>query len=140
MCWDVAAEYPCDALSPGRARQFCAEQISAMLGDCGARDTIIEDATIIVSELVTNSVNAGCRVVRVALTIHRDRLQLCVYDDAPGQPRMERPGPEDVHGRGLAITAALADDWGVDPAPSGKQVWAELQFPAPFTELLDCTV
>jgi anti-sigma regulatory factor (Ser/Thr protein kinase) len=140
MCWDVAAEYPCDALSPGRARRFCAEQISAILGDGGARDTVIEDATIIVSELVTNSVNAGCRVVRVGLTIHRDRLQLCVYDDAPGRPRVERPGPQDVHGRGLAITAALADDWGVERAANGKQVWAELQFPALLTERLDCTV
>lgn len=140
MCWEAAADYPRDPLSPGRARRFCTEQITAVLGAGDGRDAVVEDATIIVSELVTNSVNAGCEVVRVGLTIHRDRLRLSVADDAPGRPRVEQAGPQDAHGRGLAITAALSDTWGMDREAGGKQVWAELGFSPALTEQLDCLV
>jgi hypothetical protein len=37
-------------------------------------------------------------------------------------------GPELESGRGLAIVAALADDWGTERLPgSGKMVWAEVR-------------
>ena len=39
-------------------------------------------------------------------------------------------GPEDVRGRGLAIVAALARDWGVEQSRNGvgpmSTVWVEL--------------
>jgi hypothetical protein len=41
----------------------------------------------------------------------------------PQHPR----GADREHGRGLLLVAALAEDWGTDPLPSGKRVWAELQ-------------
>ena len=45
---------------------------------------------------------------------------------APGLPVPAEPGATDVHGRGLQIIAALADEWGCQPAPLGKTVWARL--------------
>ncbi|MCU1656943.1 MAG: putative sensor protein [Pseudonocardiales bacterium] len=139
MCWDIAEFYPCDTRSPGYARRFCSKHIPAVLAGGRDRDAIVEDAAIIVSELVTNSINAGCSAVHVELSIHREHLRLTVRDDAPGEPRRREAGPEDVHGRGLTITASLARAWGVEPADTGKQVWAELEYPPQMAGALDCT-
>jgi signal transduction histidine kinase len=138
MCWDIAADFPSDALSPGRARRFCSEQIPSVLGNGVGRDAVVEDTVIVVSELVTNSVNAGSSAVRVELTIHRGRLRVSVHDDAPGTPKLIQSAPEDVHGRGLAITATLAEAWGTHPTHTGKQVWAELTFPGALADKLEC--
>lgn len=37
-----------------------------------------------------------------------------------------RPSAEDESGRGLALVASLAEDWGSESLPWGKRVWAEL--------------
>lgn len=34
--------------------------------------------------------------------------------------------PDEEHGRGLAIVAALAKQWGHDTLPGGQRFWAEL--------------
>ncbi|CDR14197.1 regulatory protein [Streptomyces iranensis] len=31
-----------------------------------------------------------------------------------------------MSGPGLALVVALAEEWGTDPSPWGKRVWAEL--------------
>jgi hypothetical protein len=36
---------------------------------------------------------------------------------------MSSPGDDDEGGSGLAIVAALATRWGVDPAEGGKTTW-----------------
>ena len=45
---------------------------------------------------------------------------------------MRSPGPSDTSGRGLLITGALADTWGVrsKPGSTGKTVWAIVAIPA----------
>jgi anti-sigma regulatory factor (Ser/Thr protein kinase) len=140
MCRDAAETYGGEVWSPNRARRFCTEQIAAMLSVGPQRDAVTDDATIIASELVTNSVNAGSGRIRIMLTIHRDHLRLTVRDDADGQPQPRSAGPEDPHGRGLAITALLARAWGVEPAADGKQVWAELGFSRELTRNLECRI
>ena len=35
-------------------------------------------------------------------------------------------GPEETHGRGLSIVAAVCADWGSTPLTDGKEVWCEL--------------
>lgn len=140
MCRDAVGEFACDKRSPGLARRFCAAELEAALAPEPGFDQLLDDATIVVSELVTNSVNAGCSSVRVTLSLHRDRLRMGVFDDAAGHPTLRHPGPQDEHGRGLAITDSIARGWGVDTVPGGKQVWAELGFHAALARHLDCSV
>ncbi len=140
MCRDATETYGGEVGSPNRARRFCTEQLAAVLSVGVQREAVTDDATIIASELVTNSVNAGSGRIRIMLSVHRDHLRLTVRDDADGHPQQRSAGPEDPRGRGLAITALLARAWGIEPATGGKQVWAELGLPVELTRGLECRI
>ncbi|MDT4894381.1 MAG: hypothetical protein QOE97_3416 [Pseudonocardiales bacterium] len=127
MTWSVARTFPGDARSPSRARAFCVEQLAGVLGRRPAADELAEDARIITSELVTNAVQAGSEQIRYCMTLEDSQLRLDVHDDAGGVPVLRDGELSATYGRGLLITAALADDWGVEPAEGGKDVWAVLR-------------
>jgi anti-sigma regulatory factor (Ser/Thr protein kinase) len=92
---------------------------------------LLEDTALIVSELVTNAIRAGCASGQIDLLIDHDYLRISVMDDAPGGVSLRQAAPEETIGRGLAIVAALARDWGVATSPLGKSVWAEVDFVRP---------
>jgi anti-sigma regulatory factor (Ser/Thr protein kinase) len=113
-----------------------------LLADQPERGELLGDVTVIISELVTNAVNAGATSALVTLDWHRHQLRLVVADDAPGVPALQAPTRDETHGRGLAITQSLSTVWGVEP-PSrgyhvGKQVWAELRVAPVLTTTLLC--
>ncbi|WNM35462.1 ATP-binding protein [Streptomyces sp. Li-HN-5-11] len=56
------------------------------------------------------------------------RLRVSVTDANDALPTLCEASPEDESGRGLALVAALADDWGAEPRPGGigKTVWFEV--------------
>ncbi|WP_187438096.1 ATP-binding protein [Actinomadura decatromicini] len=87
-----------------------------------------DDGCVIVSELVTNAVLHGDGPVAVhVFQDERDGLPVIeVRDGGAGRPVVR---PEDcaaIHGRGLALVACLACDWGVRPLPDGGKVtWAK---------------
>ncbi|MEU8349668.1 MULTISPECIES: ATP-binding protein [Streptomyces] len=93
----------------------------------------VNDAVaLIVAELSANAVTHGSAPARDALlrlTRSPGRLLVEVADTGDGQPPTglaAPPSPEAETGRGLALVAALAEEWGVTPrdgAP-GKTVWA----------------
>jgi anti-sigma regulatory factor (Ser/Thr protein kinase) len=101
-------------------------------GDDGVDGTILADATLIVSELVTNSVrhaNVGVqKLLSVDVTTLEDRLRITVSDPgSPGEPRLVPAGPADTHGFGLRLVDRLATAWGVTHEPVGTtQVWCEI--------------
>ncbi|MBQ0868273.1 ATP-binding protein [Streptomyces sp. RK75] len=89
---------------------------------------LAEDGALIVSELVANAVQHARRE-SIRVVIDRTgaaRVRVGVVDFSKVPPVREAPGPEDEDGRGLARVTELAEDWGTDPLPWGKQVWAEL--------------
>lgn len=139
MCWDAGEIFPCDIRSPRLARRFCADTVGSVLQAGPEFQTVLDDLVIVASELVTNSVKANCTELELTLSIHRDHLRLIVGDDAPGEPRLMAAGPEDVGGRGVAITAALAQAWGVWRLPPRKRVWAELTFAPQLAANLTCS-
>ncbi|MDT4894564.1 MAG: hypothetical protein QOE97_3599 [Pseudonocardiales bacterium] len=111
--------------APSDARSYAVEQLSGLLGQ--RSNGLVENAALIVSELVTNAVRADSNRLELAMTIRGDSIELRVCDDGPGWPQPRDPGIDDTSGRGLLLVAALADEWGVDPDPSGgKAVWARL--------------
>jgi len=88
--------------------------------------TLVADATLATSELVTNAMLYGRPPVDLRLRLEGADVMIEVRDDATYQPRKLRPGDEDEHGRGLQIVAALAARWGTRPTENGKAVWCVL--------------
>jgi anti-sigma regulatory factor (Ser/Thr protein kinase) len=97
---------------------------------------LVELATLLTSELVTNAVTASLDGLSPApITLHGEwtptgTIRIVVHDQAPGTPLTPArlPGPDAEHGRGLFLITLHATDWGVChhiPGP-GKIVWFTL--------------
>lgn len=92
-------------------------------------DDLTEDSAAVVSELVANAVRHARRG-SIRVTVERlgeDRVRLGVVDFSHERPVRGTAGTEDESGRGLALVEGLAADWGTEPLPWGKRVWAELK-------------
>lgn len=106
----------------GAARAF----IRATLCDWGIAGNLMQDLELVATELVTNALIHAHGEARLALSRSApDAVRLTVSDDGPADPLIRVADHEDTSGRGLAIVAALAERWGVEPDPPGKHVWAE---------------
>ena len=110
-------------------------RLGADLADAGVSPAVIGDATLVASELIGNSVRYATPlpggVLEVSWAVDQDCIRLRVSDGGgPSVPARHNAGPEDVRGRGLAIVAALARDWGVEFGRDGagpmSTVWVDL--------------
>jgi anti-sigma regulatory factor (Ser/Thr protein kinase) len=111
-------ELPVTLEAPALARSFlrgstCAEHHSA----------VVEDAVLLVSELVSNSVLHGGPPVVVAVDCDENALQVRVRDGSRDLPAPHDAAPGDENGRGLALVAEMSAEWGVDTEADGKHVW-----------------
>src|ERR1044072_3598543 len=106
-----------------RAREFASAAVA------GAPETLVEDAQLLVTELVTNAILHGAPLVRLGLTGQDDWVRVEVDDAGRAVPVKARHSDESMTGRGLTLVGALADAWGVEPSPAGKTVRAELRAP-----------
>ena len=119
-------QLPNDISAPSAARRWFADTVRPHLPRVQGA---IGELEVVLSELVTNAVLAGCQALVVAATLGEGgRVRVEVRDDAPGRPELLNAGVEDSHGRGIFIVSQLADEWGVDTIPTGKSVWAEFAF------------
>ncbi|MDT4997025.1 MAG: hypothetical protein QOD45_1093 [Pseudonocardiales bacterium] len=80
------------------------------------------------SELVTNAIRhtPDDGPIEIIWRLDKSELVIRVMDSSATHPERRNTVPVSPGGRGLAIVEALADSWGVDSGPSGKQVWARL--------------
>ena len=108
--------------SPHSARVFVAGHLAA-----AGRDDVLEVASLLVSELVTNAIQHAGSEVNVHLEVSADLVRVEVDDASPRAP-LRLVVPEDAErGRGLQLVEALASSWGVDQVPGdGKKVWFEV--------------
>ncbi|MCF1506801.1 SpoIIE family protein phosphatase [Streptomyces glomeratus] len=134
----VRTTLPGGPLAPGAARRFMRAALCAW-AEAAEPDTfterLVDDALVVVSELVTNAVvHAGTDVD--ILCCFRD-----VEDEPPGllvevsDHHPSRAVRDDVtersygipeHGRGLRLVATLATAWGITYRTASKTVWAQL--------------
>jgi PAS domain S-box-containing protein len=89
----------------------------------------IENATLIVSELLTNAIVHGFPPIRLRLRRTPEELAIEVDDAGSAMPRKLQTTPDDLHGRGLAIVADLGDRWAARPNGHGKTVWTTIPLP-----------
>ncbi len=101
----------------------------------GLSHLVIEEAEMVVSELVANAVrhakplSDGC--VRIRWKVKAGAVEVEVSDG--GGPTTPRPQPQSVWsvgGRGLRIVRSLAHEWGVQDDRNGRTVWAALGGPS----------
>jgi anti-sigma regulatory factor (Ser/Thr protein kinase) len=116
----MKARFSGDVHAPAAARRWVATSLDH-LAHAGVSPRS-DDLVLVVSELVTNSVRAGARTVEVELVAAGDDVELHVTDDAPGLPEPRTPDWDEVHGRGLAIVADVADAWHTTSLRRGKRV------------------
>jgi anti-sigma regulatory factor (Ser/Thr protein kinase) len=114
------------------------QRMRADLRACGATETTVEDAVLVLSELLSNAYRharplGSGRSVRAAWRCAPDGdLTISVTDGGgPTRPRTSTPSVTARGGRGLAIITMLARDWGVAEEPAqdaGRAitVWAVL--------------
>lgn len=109
--------------------------LSADLFASGVLDSVIDDATVIVSELLSNSLRHARPMpsgqIQVAWSCDGQAVELAVTDGgAATEPRRGRPALSSLGGRGLGIVATLAESWGVRHDDGGSTtVWALLRIP-----------
>lgn len=111
-----------DLDSAARARRFVEAQCEAW-----GFDAIVDDALLVVSELVTNAVVHAGSQSALRLVPGGGTLRIEVADDGPAAPDPQLAGDHDEHGRGLLLVSVLSTAWGTEASPSGgKVVWADL--------------
>ncbi|MGY0458952.1 ATP-binding protein [Kitasatospora sp. cg17-2] len=88
---------------------------------------LLGDALLVVTELATNVVRHTDGPGRLTLTAHRRGIGIEVSDTSRALPAPAPLAPEDLHGRGLLLVAALTESLTLTLDPgSGKTVHALL--------------
>jgi anti-sigma regulatory factor (Ser/Thr protein kinase) len=102
-----------------RARRFVIRQLADVPSD------IVDEVTIMVSELATNCVRHTVTDFSVSVERTTSQITVEVTDSGGGMPTVRRPDSSEPSGRGLRIVQELADSFGVRELPGGpgKTVW-----------------
>ncbi|NUR07323.1 MAG: PAS domain S-box protein [Nocardioidaceae bacterium] len=90
------------------------------------RDDLVETASLLVSEVVTNALLHAGTDMLVAGEVGDDGLQISVRDGSLHLPSLRRYAATSGTGRGLLMLEALVEDWGVSRHEDGKTVWFRL--------------
>jgi anti-sigma regulatory factor (Ser/Thr protein kinase) len=93
-----------------------------------------ESAELLVSELVTNAVQASRAMqritpVRLWLLTDKARVLILVWDASPRAPERVHVSGDAESGRGLLLVETISDKWGwyFPQGTAGKVVWAEIR-------------
>ncbi|HET7529754.1 MAG TPA: SpoIIE family protein phosphatase [Mycobacteriales bacterium] len=120
----VMIELPADATSPARARTIVADVLRQW-----QIPELVDAATLLVSELVTNGVRHAGTGMRLVMTRQAAaQIRIAVTDNAPdADVRPRRRDDSAEGGRGLFLVEHLSTGWGSVVDSSGKTVWFELR-------------
>ncbi|MFC9843647.1 ATP-binding protein [Streptomyces sp. NPDC060223] len=118
---------------PSRAsgvRSMVAEYLMRL----GVPPETVDNAVLATGELFANAIRHGSRPgagdpITVTIECTQHELRVTVADRSSALPCPRTAEKAEESGRGLAIVAALADDWGIappEPGTTGKRVWFAL--------------
>ncbi|MFD7447944.1 ATP-binding protein [Kitasatospora sp. NPDC059827] len=122
--WSVV-HLPYQPESASAARRFVRDKLAAW-----GLEVLLDNAELIISELVTNAVKTGCRR---RMTVRIDRIstalvRISVTDGSRVPPVLLDAGEDDECHRGLALVNRLTQgQWGTTIEPLGKKVHADLR-------------
>jgi hypothetical protein len=119
---EMSRQFEPGYLVPFAARRFLDETLRRW----EYTGTVVDDARLLLTELVTNAVVHAKSPVSVSIRMQRPGLRLSVGDRSRVPPIPRAGADEPLGGHGLRLVAALSRAWGVDATADGKIVWAEL--------------
>lgn len=114
---------PMDLRAARRARAFVESAGCAV-----HRSGLLDEARLLVSELVTNAVVHGSPPVTMRVDCEGGRsMVVAVSDGSPRPPVRREADGSAVSGRGIALVDLLSDRWGVEVTETGKTTWFSLR-------------
>ena len=114
---------PADPTSPGAARRLVNDVLTAQ----NCPEDLVQNAKLLVSELVTNSVLHARSAMTLSVSVLGTLVRIEVADGSSRVPVQRLSDAEAVTGRGLQLISMLADDFGFRVrGGSGKVVWFTL--------------
>jgi len=128
----VPLNRPAEPLAPGpRGATQARRWVSGVCEEIGRSD-LVENAALVMSEVVTNAILHGRPPVTVRLRGTRDHPRVEVRDASPDPPTAPQVEIEPefqlevaTFGRGLSIVASSSLAWGAERDGEGKMVWFE---------------
>lgn len=111
-------QLPFDLSSVSAARRWVGSQLEDWSED-GRRA-----AMLVTSELASNVILHARTNIVVAFDRDGERCRIAVADRDRRPPVVKQYGEDASTGRGLRLVGRLSSEWGVDPQPNGKEVWA----------------
>ena len=125
---------PCAPASVSEARRRLTDELSA----AGVFGQAVGDAALVVSELISNSIQHAWPLpgeqLQVAWLVDQGCIEVAVRDGGgPTQPQQHYPAGSAIGGRGLGIVDRLSQEWGIRRDDTGQTVWAVLPAPRPST-------
>jgi anti-sigma regulatory factor (Ser/Thr protein kinase) len=124
MSEHLRLDLPPNSAAPSIARNFVVDRGS------GLPDDVVNDAELLVSELVSNAVLHGSPAITLCVDLDPPCIGVAVRDEGDVVPStaVEPPPPNRSSGRGLMIVDRVSQTWGVTPTdpPPGKTVWFAL--------------
>ncbi len=114
-----------EAASVSRARRLVADALQR-----SGHDDLVDVATLLVSEIVTNAVLHAGTSIALRCRSNGPTVRVEVRDGSQVLPGERHYDTEATTGRGMALVSALAGAWGLEPDGDGKTVWFELFAPA----------
>ena len=110
--------------SAGAARRF----VRDVLMTRRVGDRVAETVELLTSELVTNAVIHARSPAELLVSVGDGVVRVEVCDNDASPPTRRARDLESTSGRGIAIVAELAAEWGVEQVPDdGKRVWFEVR-------------
>lgn len=104
--------------SPAEARTF----VRNVLEDWGVAGEVVEDAELLVSELVTNAIMHARTGTTVDVRRYDGSVEFAISDESVRPVELRLPTVEAVTGRGVYFLDQLAPDWQVEPTANGKTI------------------
>ena len=86
----------------------------------------IPDTILVITELVQNVLQHTGDGGELALSRDDDTVLVEVYDRSSALPRLYRPDPRRIGGRGMLLVSAVSRKWGSRRTATGKVVWARM--------------
>jgi anti-sigma regulatory factor (Ser/Thr protein kinase) len=100
--------------------------LRALLTGWGVAAAVVDDAVLVVEELVTNVVDHARTRFQLAVELIGHELCVSVRDGDARLPQLRPFDPTAARGRGLQVVSSVAQRWGCDRHDDGKTVWAAL--------------
>ena len=133
MCRVVSQELGGTIAAVAEARGFVTDHLRRW-----DLESLVSDAELLTSELVTNAVLHARGDVTVTVAVAEGLAEIGVSDRSSDLPEQRPPTWQAEGGRGLRLVDLVALEWGVVSVDGGKQIWVRLDIDTSWPHRTEC--